>query len=277
MDRVAALAMTGFSSASDGRRAGAPISGVLHARKAGVERAVRGPSTAIVRQSSSRLATNALRERSTAISRTIIREIACHSAARRLYLQRFATGSRSLRRHPVAPEYLLFRDGAWLRFDGGGGTRPWARFRPIGRLLCVSAKAFRIGFAAEIGSAHRSAKARRPMEVARPRRCQGAPRMATRFSPPSFRVSMPGLPQSVRHTASANAGTGMSGAPDHSPSVRLRPKARRERVFSASPPSPNFGATRRDLARSPRASEAARSRLMRVTHVQQDDYRRVPS
>ena len=101
----------------------------------------------------------------------------------------------------------------------------------------------------------------------------GAPRMATRSSPPSFRVAMSESPALISTVTTQN-----------SPAVAARLRCG-EVPGSAFAPSRSFpffvkpqpiGAVRAAETLLTRASRAALSRRERIYHVKQDDYRRLP-
>jgi hypothetical protein len=94
--------------------------------------------------------------------------------------------------------------------------------------------------------------------------------------PPSFRVVMPGSQQIVRYAACANTRRNGRGAPNLFPCDRRGPIATSSRSSHFFPSFPNIGAPRLSFERPPGSHGAARARPARVTHVQQDDYRRLP-
>ena len=96
------------------------------------------------------------------------------------------------------------------------------------------------------------------------------------YCPPSFRVPMPGSPPNVRNAACANARTDIRLARAPFLRHRLGAAASPEQALSSFFIFPTFGAPRLDFERPSRAPEAACARLMRVSHVQQDDHRCVP-
>ena len=101
----------------------------------------------------------------------------------------------------------------------------------------------------------------------------GAPRMATRQSPPSFRVAMPESPALIPTDAPVIAPAARAAR------LRRDEVRRRFRPVATVPvfviPQP-IGAARAAQTPLSRASRAASSRRERIYHVKQDDYRRLP-
>lgn len=193
------------------------------------------------------------------------REFACQAKRRRL-CKLIAFGSFPRHRSVVVV--------AAGRLDGGNERRELTRGRderPFRRLPC----AMRGAFAAEkreCASLRSVAGGRDPRRAAGA--LNGAPRKATRSSPPSFRVAMPESPALIPIMTSMN-----------SPVARVAQLRSREVLCSAVAPSRSFpllvttqpiGAVRATQTLLTRALRAASSRRERIYHVKQDDYRRLP-
>ena len=160
------------------------------------------------------------------------------------------------------------------RFGAGNERKELTRGRderPFRRLPCAK----RGAFAAE---KRRCASPDRWSEDATPRRAagalNGAPRMATRSSPPSFRVAMSESPALIPTVTTLNSQAARA--------ARLRYG---EVHGSAVAPSQSFpffvttqpiGAVRAAQTPFDRALRVASSRRERIYHVKQDDYRRLP-
>ena len=158
-----------------------------------------------------------------------------------------------------------------------GSSRRVGAYLAIRRLLCVARK--RCASSSRLNSDDAPRRAwpsdREPLRNVG---ALSAPLERRRGScPPSFRVAMAGSQQIIRWAARANARSSGRGAPDSFPCDRRGPIAMSARSFHVFPSFPNFGAPRLDFERPSGSHGAARARPARVTHVQQDDHRRLPS